>query len=124
MIAQREEVEAFLQRVREAARNDRIRFWGERKKNRKCFIDLRLTENDVVGYLANLEIEDYCEGPAPDEKGNPRMIWVFGLQIRDVEIYVRLADRAVDSHDHCVCISFHPSEHPLTYPYRSSNQHG
>lgn len=62
---------------------------------------------------------DYSSGPTPDEY-HPGDYWVFGKDIDALEVYIKLKIISYNNgNEKAVCISFHPSEHPLKYPFRS-----
>lgn len=71
---------------------------------------------DVAEYIEALEVEDYAEGPKPDD--NPLFggyVWVFGPEIEGSQFYVKLKVR--DCRE-VFCMSFHLAKYPLRCPYR------
>lgn len=82
------------------------------KKNQNCMVELGLSHNDVADILVNLKDENYCE-TVPDDKFKGEWLWVFGYVYNDVELYIKVGVRAK-----VVCVSFHPKEFVIRYPYR------
>lgn len=60
---------------------------------------------------------DYVSGPSPDDKRPGDEVWVFGLEIEEQEIYVKVS--VVNEPLLCTCISFHVAAKPLFYPFRA-----
>ena len=67
--------------------------------------------------ILGLSVPDYCKGPEPD-KDRPGNIWVFGKEIAEREIYIKLKIARIESYKIAKCISFHPAEQPLYYPFK------
>ena len=43
-------------------------------------------------------------------------MWVFGKSVKNTEVYIKIS---LGRTDHpVICISFHPAEHNLTYPFK------
>jgi hypothetical protein len=62
---------------------------------------------------------DYSSGPNPDEYHSGDY-WVFGKDLDAIEIYIKLKIVSYNNgNERAVCLSFHPSEHPLKYPFRN-----
>ena len=86
-------------------------------KNKQTILKLGFTEAQILDVLYSLEIEDYCNGPIPDEY-HPGDYWVFGKQVDCLELYIKLKIVTKPSGDETAfCISFHESEFPLRYPF-------
>jgi hypothetical protein len=66
-----------------------------------------------------LSIENYCSGPNPDynstEKG---AIWIFGIKEYGMMIYIKLKIAYAYNHEIAKCLSFHPAEYSLNFPYK------
>jgi len=71
---------------------------------------------DVAAFVECISVEDYFEGPVPDD--NPRFdgeVWKFGPYIEGCQFYVK---QKITEDPRVLCISFHPAEFPIQYPYR------
>lgn len=88
-------------------------------KNVQALRDLGINARLRDETILSVAIEDYSSGPNPDEY-HPGFYWVFGKNLDVVEIYIKLKIVTYNNGDErAICISFHPSEHPLKYPFRS-----
>ena len=83
--------------------------------------DLGLTKEGCKIEILGLSVTDYCQGPQPDHD-RPGDIWVFGREIADRDVYIKLKIAEVGSDKIAKCISFHAAEHPLCYPYKQQEQ--
>jgi hypothetical protein len=93
-------------------------FVKDHHKNIQTLKDLDITTRIRDNLILSTALNDYSSGPNPDEY-QPGDYWVFGKDLNGVEIYIKL--KIVTRHngdEKAVCISFHPSEHPLRYPLR------
>lgn len=88
----------------------------DRGKNSQTLADLEIRSADRDLALKALTAKDYCEGPLEEKLNNGREMWVFGREIKDKEIYIKVTLGAHNTS--VICISFHIAEHPLTYPFR------
>jgi len=82
------------------------------------FLEIRPVDRDKV--LDELTVEDYCEGPLPEDWYGSKHMWVFGKVIKGNEIYIKITLGADGSNT--LCISFHIAEHPMVYPFKIKNQ--
>lgn len=80
--------------------------------------ELGLTEALAKEEVFNLSVRDYCEGPEgdddPQERGN---VYVFGKDIGGIEAYIKLKIAYVEDKKIAKCLSFHPAEKRLNYPF-------
>ena len=93
-------------------------FVKDHHKNIQTLKDLDITARIRDNLILSIALNDYSSGPNPDEY-QPGDFWVFGKDLNGVEIYIK--PKIVTRHngdERAVCISFHPSEHPLRYPFR------
>lgn len=64
----------------------------------------------------NISIENYSEGPNSHHWLPNNTVAVFGMQLMEKEMYVKIS---IDvDEDDCGCMSFHPAEEPIYYPLR------
>jgi len=110
------QIDNFLTEFQKIAKEKEVIFWP-RPENVSMMYKLGLTRAMVTtDILLNLTKSDYCDGPL-HEKGHPDA-WCFGRTIKGDEIYIKLTIVEKKKRKNAVCISFHESTKPLTYPYR------
>ena len=88
-----------------------------RLDQQKSLAELGLTKEACKIEILGLSVTDYCKGPQPD-KDRPGDIWVFGKEIAEREVYIKLKIAQTGSHKIAKCISFHTAEQPLYYPFK------
>jgi len=94
-------------------------FVKEHHKNMLALVDLGITARLRDEIILSVAMEDYSSGPNPDEY-QPGYYWIFGKNLDAVEIYIKLKIGSYNNgNERAVCFSFHSSEHPLKYPFRS-----
>lgn len=86
-------------------------------KTRKFQIEYGINHQRVCEELLNLDISNYSETDKDDGVGWTGEVWIFGLmmevaQNQYMEVYVKLKLRK-----RVICISFHPKEYDIKYPY-------
>lgn len=93
-----------------------ILFRDDRGKNKKTLEELEIVPSYRKVVIESLTIEDYVEGPVIDKLNKLGEMWVFGKDVKDREIYIKIMIS-----EHCgqtICISFHLAEHPMKYPFK------
>ena len=86
-------------------------------KNIRTLAELGLTARQRDDLIRSLALEDYAEGPTPDQL-KPGHYWVFGRQVDEVEIYIKLKIVEYNNgRESAVCISFHPAAYPMHHPF-------
>lgn len=88
-----------------------------REKNNQALISLGLTLKNQKDELLALTHENYSSGPSRD-LDRPGYIWVFGKQVFQTEVYIKLKVAMRGSKKQGLCISFHPADYPVIYPLR------
>lgn len=78
-------------------------------------LDLEYNAEDVVNRLKELKVEEYAETKTDTDDINPPILFVFGKDINDRLIYVKLKIR--DQQKQIVCVSFHYAKDKMQYPY-------
>ncbi|MFH1134598.1 MAG: hypothetical protein V1816_00780 [Pseudomonadota bacterium] len=102
----------FLKEFKILIEKDRI--WVvQRDKN---LTPLGLNNTQCIQELLDLSVENYVAGPKKD-RDRPGVIWEFGKMIGDTEVYIKLKIADDGAEKHAVCISFHPAEWPMNYPF-------
>ncbi len=87
-------------------------------KNLQTLIELGLTKRQRDEIILAISLADYASGPNPDQY-TPGYYWVFGKEMNGTEIYIKLKLVTFkNGNEKAVCISFHPSEFPMNYPFR------
>jgi hypothetical protein len=110
------QVELFLQQFR--------RYWPPncvvipREKNNQALADLGIMPVHRRDIILELRPENYSAGPTPDDGGSGEDVWIFGSRLDEVELYIKLLVKAVESGFTAKCLSFHPAELPLSYPFK------
>ena len=80
-------------------------------------LDLEIRPIDREKFIDQLSIEDFSEGPLPEDWHGSKEMWVFGKLINLKEVYIKICLGAPNSN--VICISFHIAEYPMKYPFRS-----
>ena len=113
-----EEVERFLSNLFGKLRICEIRFLDNRDKNLATIAELEIPRDHRKEIIKNLTVEDYSEGPIKDALNLFGDMWVFGKDVKNQEIYIKIS-LGLPNKD-VICISFHKSEYPMNYPYKNS----
>lgn len=66
--------------------------------------------------IENLTAEDYVEGPVIDTLNKLGEMWVFGKDVKNREVYIKIM--ISDYGGQTICISFHLADPPLKYPFK------
>ncbi len=106
-------VRIFLEKFKVLANDGRILI----VKRNKDYTSLGLTYNGCILELLELSVEDYSSGPAPD-RGGDGDVWIFGKVFNGKEAYIKLKISVDGEKEVAVCISFHPAEHSIYYPFK------
>lgn len=90
------------------------------RKNRDFISSLGLTIKEAIRTIhlptiRRLTHKNYCSGPEKDRDIENCNVWVFGVEINNEEIYIKLSDNF--KYELAKCISFHEAEHSLKYPH-------
>lgn len=111
------EVQAFLQDFKAKMSIYRIIFRDERGKNLQTLADLEMRPNAREEILKGLGVNDYSEGPLEETLYKGADMWVFGIMIKNKEIYIKISMGLANSN--VLCISFHLAAHPMHYPFKN-----
>ncbi|MDR8389903.1 hypothetical protein NC796_02055 [Aliifodinibius sp. S!AR15-10] len=115
---QRKAVQQFLKRFKQKVKTWRIVFLDDRSKNTQALLDLEITPKERKDILLKLEVEDYSEGPKPDEFDWGSNLWVFGKIVKNEEVYIKIT--LGKESKPVICISFHIAEYEMNYPLKKS----
>jgi hypothetical protein len=110
------DIEKFLSDFKQKMKIWDIVFRNDRQKNTQALIDLEITPAQRRAVIEKLIAEDYSEGPLPDTLNRLSPMWVFGRQVKQQEVYIKITM----GNENCpvICISFHRAEHPMKYPLK------
>lgn len=117
-MTEQSDVEQFLNQIKVKLKVFDVRYIG-REKNAQALLDLELVSATRTKILENLEAEDYCEGPLEETMYGAGNMWVFGKEVKGNEIYIKIA--MGQANNSVICISFHPAEQPLEYPFKEKD---
>ncbi len=114
----RKEVERFLKDFKTKTGIFQIIFLDDRGKNAQALLDLEISPIVRKDIINELKIEDYSEGPLEEKMRGLLPMWVFGKMVKKQEVYIKISMGVVNSNT--ICISFHPAEHPINYPFKTN----
>lgn len=112
------DVQAFLNNFKAKLSVWGIVFSDYRGKNTQALLDLDITPITRENILKNLEVEDYYQGPTADTMYNDADLWVFGKEVKGTEVYIKIT-LGING-GKTICISFHPAEFQMNYPFKNN----
>ncbi len=86
------------------------------KKNRKALFDLDISRLERLEIIKSIETEDYSDGPIADELNLGTEMWIFGKDVKGIEVYIKITMGGFNGRT--ICISFHRAERPMDYPLK------
>lgn len=100
----------------------KLKIWGivyldNRPKNAQTLASLEISPAERTKIVSQLAVEDYSEGPIEDIIYQRQDLWVFGKQIKNQEVYIKIT--LGNPSKQTICISFHLAEYPMTYPFKN-----
>ncbi len=108
------EIEEFLWEFSQI----RVWFVVEREKNIETRDLLGLSPMQIKDEIMSLGVSNYFSGPEPDDSGSEGEVWVFGKDIEERPIYIKLkvftTSRGAKGGK---CISFHVAAEEMIFPY-------
>jgi hypothetical protein len=111
-----EEVRAFLDQFNAKVQVFGILFRDDRPKNKEALQILDITPMQRELIVKNLQVQDYEEGPVIDLLNKRTEMWVFGKDVKEREVYIKIT--LGYQNGQTICISFHLAEHPMQYPFK------
>lgn len=112
----REDVQSFLEQFHAKMKVFGIIYRDDRGKNRKTLEELEIVPSYRKIVIESLEVDDYVEGPVIDTLNKFGEMWVFGKDVKEREVYIKIM---ISEHiPQTICISFHLAEHPLKYSFK------
>ncbi len=115
-----EQVEQFLNQFHEKLKIFDIRFRDDRGKNQQTLFQLEISPAYRVEVIQTLQAKDYSEGPIIDTLNHLGEMWVFGKNVKNQEVYIKITMGEPNSHT--ICISFHIAEHKINYPFKKGTK--
>ena len=116
-MATRLEVQRFLRTFHAKLKVFDILFRDDRGKNQAALFDLDITPVYRVEIIKTLAVTDYSAGPIVSELGKNTELWVFGKDVKQREIYIKIS--LGFPNESVICISFHLAERPMEYPFKN-----
>jgi hypothetical protein len=116
-MATKQEVEQYLKEFKIKTAVFQILFLDDRGKNTQALAHLDITPFKRKEIIEKLVLEDYSEGPLEEKMRGILPMWVFGKMVNKAEVYIKISMGEANSNT--ICISFHPSEYPINYPFKS-----
>ena len=114
-------VAMFLKEFKKIATEGRGIDFIPRDKNRDALLKLGLTKKNAKQEILSLSVNDYCSGPEPD-KDRGGEIWEFGKTLEGKEVYIKLKIAQAGKEQIAKCISFHPPNFPLIFPFKRGDK--
>jgi hypothetical protein len=93
-----------------------IQFRIDRPKNQSAMLELEFTSLQRRTVIESLETIDFSSGPLSDSLNNLSPMWIFGKQVKNKEVYIKITMGTINNP--VICISFHVAEYPMKYPFR------
>lgn len=112
------EVERFLKDFKTKTGIFQIIFLDDRGKNARALLDLDISPMKRKEVINSLKVENYSEGPLEEKMRGLLPMWVFGKMVKKQEVYIKIS--MGNENSKTICISFHPAEHPMNYPFKTS----
>jgi hypothetical protein len=85
-------------------------------KKTQALLNLEMSPLQRIKIIEALSITDYSEGPQTDTLNAGAPLWVFGKQVKNRMIYIKISvgspSRPV------ICISFHEAEREMSFPFK------
>lgn len=112
----KEDVQSFLEQFHAKMKIFGIIYRDDRGKNQKALEELEIVPSYRKVVIENLTVEDYIEGPVVDTLNKLGEMWVFGKDVKEREVYIKIM--ISDYGGQTICISFHLAEARLNYPFK------
>jgi len=96
-------------------------FLGNRKKNFITLLDLGYKPEHIKEDILSLTLKEYSEGPLLDKDQTnykDEYFWIFGKNIQNKLIYIKLKIRKTNDREEAVCMSFHIAEYQMKFPLK------
>lgn len=114
----RAEVEQFLQQFKVKVDVFGV-FFLNRDKNLNALNELGITPIERLSIVKSIEVDDFSEGPIKDQLNDFGEMWVFGKDVDEKEVYIKITLGKPNMST--IVVSFHVSEYPLNYSFRNKD---
>lgn len=111
-----DDVKSFLEQFNIKAQVYGIRFRDDRKKNSEALLELGISHLQREMIVKSLLPQDYVEGPVIDALNKQKEMWVFGKDVKEREVYIKIT--LGYENGQTICISFHIADYPLEFPFK------
>lgn len=117
-----DELKSILQSEKFDIENDLTIIKSKKKSGKERYstpytlLDLDYDISDVAERLKELTICEYSETLVDKDDLNPPLLFVFGKDINDKQIYIKLKIKGEQAR-HVLCVSFHYAEEKMSFPY-------
>ncbi len=115
-IIKKDDVQLFLNQFHTKMKVFGIVYRDDRGKNQETLEKLEIIPSYRRVVIESLLSEDYVEGPVVDTLNKLGEMWVFGKDVKNREVYIKIMMPSTISKT--ICISFHLAEYPLEYPFK------
>ncbi len=110
------EIEEFLWEFFDLWRGNYIS--GKNDQNKDALNELGIKAKHREEETRNLGVINYVKGPVPDDSGYEGDVWVFGKEVEEQMVYIKLKIYTTKSGvKGCKGMSFHPPKWELKFPY-------
>lgn len=116
-MASLEDIEHFLREFKYKSGFYGVTIETTRLKNLQTMATLELSQRQILRILNEIRPTDYSSGPTEDVLKSGPPLWVFGCEVKGHEVYIKIT--MGNPNDNTVCVSFHISERPMNYPYKT-----
>jgi len=116
-MASKLEVDKFLKELKVKMNIFGIFIRDERGKNAQAIADLNITPDQRKEIVKSLKVKNYSEGPLDEKLYGLLPMWVFGKEVKQQEIYIKISLGQENSK--VICISFHIADYPMNYPFKN-----
>ncbi len=110
------EVKSFLKDFKEKMNIWDVLFRDDRGKNTQTLVDLELRPVERKTIIEALDFIDYSEGPIEEKLYGGADMWVFGKQVKEKEVYIKITMGVRGCS--VICISFHLAQYKMKYPLK------
>ena len=100
----KEEVQHFLNQFNSKMKVFGIIYRDDRGKNRQTLEELEIVPIYRKVIIESLTVEDYVQGPLIDELNKFGEMWVFGKDVKEREVYIKIMLGCAGSQTICISL--------------------
>lgn len=112
----RGDVQSFWEQFHSKTKIFGIIYRDDRGKNQRALEELEIVPSYRKVVIESLTVSDYVTGPVVDTLNKLGEMWVFGKDVKEREVYIKIM--IIEGGSQTICISFHLAETPLKYPFK------